>query len=48
MTNRTDLIYAIDEFVYDLQYRGAKEEDIFAALREYLEIQEDLARAAWI
>jgi len=48
MTNRSDLIYAIDEFVYDLQYHGAEEEEIFAALKEYLEIYEDLSRAAWI
>ena len=41
-----ELIYKIDGFVYDLEEEGYTTDEIFAALDEYLDIQEDIANAA--
>ena len=37
-----DLIFKIDGVVFDLEQEGYSEEEIFAALIEYLEIHEEL------
>jgi hypothetical protein len=41
-----ELIYKIDGFVYDLEEEGYDTDEIFAALDEYLAIQEDLVNVA--
>ena len=43
--NRAQLIREVDEFVYDLELNGVSEEDTVAAMKEYIEILEDIARA---
>ena len=40
------VIYEIDQYVYDLLLLGVDERTIFQAMREYLEIQEDLRNVA--
>ena len=44
--NQDDLIYEIDQYVYDLMLNGVDERQVFSAMREYLEIQEDLTDVA--
>ena len=43
--NRAQLIREVDEFVYDQELNGVPEEDVLAAMKEYIEILEDIARA---
>lgn len=40
-----DLIFKIDGFVFDLEEEAYEFEEILAALREYVEISEELLRA---
>ena len=44
--NRAALIKEIDELVYDLELNGVSEEDIYSAMREYLEIVAELDHVA--
>ena len=37
-----DLIFKVDGFVFDLEQEGYSEEEILRALKEYLEIFEEL------
>lgn len=43
--NREMIIREMDELVYSLLLDGLDEDSIFGALREYLEIQEELTHA---
>ena len=40
-----NLIYLVDQFVCDLEERGFTEEQVLAALKEYIEICSEIARA---
>ena len=44
--NKDDLIYEIDQYVYDLMLNGVSEHDVFEAMREYVSIQQDLTNVA--
>ena len=41
---RAALIKEIDDLVYDMELNGVPEEEIYAAMTEYLEIVNDLSR----
>lgn len=43
---KADLIYEIDQLVYDFQLNGIPEKDIHEAMLEYLEMIDDLKYAA--
>lgn len=40
-----NLIYQVDQFVCDLEEQGFIEEQILAAIKEYIEICSEIARA---
>ena len=44
--NREHIITEIDELVYSLLLDGIDEDSIFGALREYLEIQDEITNVA--
>ncbi len=41
---KDQLIKEVDEFVYELELNGVSEEEAISAMREYIEIIDDISR----